>query len=79
MGQRLVHGHGVVIFVDLVEVPRVRLFRVLEEIESQTALLLPATGRVDLQGLEEGGHLRGASPVERGPMWHRVDGVLMTT
>ena len=56
MGQRLVHGHGVVIFVNFVEVPRVRRFRVLEEIKSQTPLLLPATGRVDLQGLEEGGH-----------------------
>ena len=56
MGQRLVHGHGVVIFVDLVEVPRVRGLRVLEEIKSQTALLLSTTCRVDLQRFEEGGH-----------------------
>ena len=58
MGQRLVHGHGVVVLVDLVEVPRVGRFRVLEEIEPKAALLLSGARRVDLQGFEEGGHPR---------------------
>ena len=52
------HGHGVVVLVDLVEVPRVGGLRVFEEIEPKAALLLSGARRVDLQGFEEGGHPR---------------------